>query len=352
MKKMAGFVHDTLQKPTMSEGNATAITAFSKTKSTELISSFSDIQILEIDDIKATSEMSKVFPFLSQHKPSRYVDAVAQGFISGKQLSKKLSIINDDKTTIRMRTKHGNISRRLLSSASFNSNIFDQKVTQVYGNSYIHISLDGSGSMSGSRWVSALTTATAIAVACDIVGKSHVEIAIRTQMDNSPVSAIVYNSNVDKISKLKNILPMITLDSYTPEGLCFESSMNRMMLNSKKSHNSYFINVSDGEPYGCYRTNTLSLMKRTATSRSNMDSTTSVFNGRNALDFTKKQVDTIKSHGFKVLSYFVTSGKSDGGVDDMKDMFTHMYGKDAFFGDVKSTIILAKSLNNMIIGNK
>jgi hypothetical protein len=93
---------------------------------------------------------------------------------------------------------------------------------------------------------------------------------------------MAYDSRIDKFTKVKNLFQYLNPNGTTPEGLTFEAIM-KMMVASSQDVDSYFLNISDGEPYFHGK---------------GMD-----YSGFTAAHHTKKMVDKIEGMGIRVLSY-------------------------------------------------
>ena len=129
---------------------------------------------------------------------------------------------------------------------------------------------------------------------------------------------VIYDSKKDKLNVVKKFYSYIRPSSSTPEGLCFEAISKRIIKDSI-GKDSYFINISDGEP---------------------------VFNGyigKDALEHTRMQVDKFRAAGIKIQSYYI-SEEGDTAFNE----FVKMYGKDSRLIDVNSLSVLAQSLNELL----
>jgi hypothetical protein len=183
--------------------------------------------------------------------------------------------------------------------------------------------------MSGDKFKRSLVCAAAIAKACSMIENLECVISFRStgQVGNGGNSmamiVVAYDSTKQSISEMKKLLPMMTANGGTPEGLCFDATM-KDILGQAKGKDAYFVNFSDGAPYH---------------SQSGKNGS---YNGDVAYDHTRKQINKMKANGLKVLSYFI-SEHSSGGSD--RTAFERMYGKDAQFINVKSINEVAKTMN-------
>jgi len=279
---------------------------------------------------KVTKEIaqSNVFETFTtdQYRLADNQEAIDKGFSLGTMLGRKLQVRNDSRDLKYNRLNKGKIDKRMIASAGFgNENIFQQVFQDVHKEANIHLSVDASGSMSGSKWYSSLTAVVAIAKAASMVGNLNVQISFRSTEQQGkgliPAIFIGYDSRKDNIRKIKNIFQYFNTPGTTPEGLCFEAIQN-IITSSTNDLDSYFINFSDGEPY--FESNKISYW------------------GQSANQHTKKQVIAMKEKGIKVLSYFIS-----GSQKELSKNFIQMYGNDSKNVSVDELIPLAKTLNKM-----
>ena len=255
-----------------------------------------------------------------------YSKEIADGIRIGTLLGKKLQVRGESRTTIFNRQKNGRIDKRMISSLGFgNENVFQYLETDSYSKANLHVSLDASGSMSGIKWKQTLTNVTALCKAVDMISNLSIQVSIRTTDNNGkPYVVIAYDSRTDKFSKVKKFFPGLNASGTTPEGLCFEAIM-KTLVPSTNDTDSYFLNISDGEPY---------------------------FSGRNfqyqgepAFNHTAKMVKQIEGMGIKTLSYFV----EEYGRGEVSRGFRKMYGKGAHAIDVTNVSQITKTMNNLFL---
>jgi hypothetical protein len=268
---------------------------------------------------EATKGLCGMFGRWDDHRSK---EAVTKGLQLGAMLGKKLQIRNDDITTQFNRQRKGKVDKRLLADLGVgNSKIFEQSFVTTANDAGIHISIDASGSMGGTRWENALKTAVAIAKAADVVGGIRVRIDVRS-IDHCelsggrnrwgvPVVLVAYDSKVNKLTHIRKYFPYLSVSGGTPEGLCFEA-IKDIIQQGGKDTDRYFINMSDGAPSGNY------------------------------VDLTAKAVKKFKQSGMRVLSYFIGNGTSRNST------FDRMYGKDAAYVDTNNITQIAKTLNKLL----
>ena len=251
-------------------------------------------------------------------------DAVRKGVTLGRQLGKKLKMRSEERNTKFSRLDSGKIDKRLIGSLGYGAErIFQQVLTDKYTPANVHISIDASGSMAGSRFYNCQTAVVAIAKAASMIDNLNVQISYRTTTGDKPIILIAYDSRVDSFKKVPNLFKHICASNLTPEGLTFEAIKNELVTASG-DRDSYFINFSDGMPY--------------------CEPKGYSYYGRAAVDHTRAQIDGMRKRGIKVLSYFIGSDAYGTQGD-----FTKMYGKSAQTIDVTRLIPLAKTLNKMFL---
>ena len=286
---------------------------------------------------KALAESNTV-QMISNPSYTWYVDentkSINKGLVMGTMLGRKLQVRGESRETKWSRKDSGRIDKRLIAELGFgNERVFHTSFVEQYSDAFLHISVDASGSMSGDKWRNTQTAVSAIAKACSMINNVDLVISYRSTQNSGnsrsdkvyPLMLIAYDSRVDKISKVKNLFPLLHPAGTTPEGLCFEAVMKEIEPSSKDK-DSYFLNFSDGMP---------------------MFTNTDVdYNYDTAINHTAKMVKEIKSRGVKVLSYFIGDTWDR---DRANSTFTKMYGSDAEFIDVTSVLPVAKTMNKKFL---
>ena len=255
----------------------------------------------------------------------RNQESINKGLQIGTMMGKRLKVRSEERSLVTPRMKNGKISGRLLHELGMgNVQIFDQTVVNKHKPALIHISIDASSSMGGSKWTNSQTAAVAIAKAASMTSNLDVVISYRAIQHNpvQPLMLIAYDSRKDKISKIQQLFKYLNATGTTPEGLCFESILDEI-IKTNKGTDSYFINFSDGWP---------------GFSNNDMD-----YSGEGAVNHTASQIKKMRMAGVKVLSYFIEEGRYGGAMENFK----RMYGKSAEAIDVTSLIPLTRTLNKM-----
>ena len=255
-----------------------------------------------------------------------YQESVDKGIKLGSMLGKKLQVRGEDKSTVFNRQKVGKIDRRMISSLGFgNENVFQFTEIDSYKKANLHISVDASPSMGGSKWDKTMVNVVAVCKAVDMIANLNVQVTFRCTSNNKPYVVMAYDSRVDKFSKVKQMFPALGPHGTTPEGLCFEAIM-KSFVPINNDLDSYFLNLSDGQPYfggpGFY------------------------YAGDSAERHTNKMVKMIESMGIQTLAYFI----GDGYYDDRDQIsFKNMYGKGAKMIDVKNVNQISKTMNQLFL---
>ena len=249
---------------------------------------------------------------------------VTDGVMLGKRLGRKLQIRNRERITEITRQKKGKVQRRRLYALGADDyNVFNQIHIDKYNDAFLHLSIDGSGSMGGDPFDNSIQSAIAIAQMGSMTNLD-IQISIRYTDDISgkevPIMWVVYDSRTDKLQSFLKKAHYLQANGTTPEGLCFASIVKELPTGSDALE-TYFINYSDGMPWF------------------------KDYDGQLAIEHTREQVLKMKSLGYKVLSFFV----SDYNTNMANMDFKRMYGDDAKTIDVTSLTGLVKQLQQMFI---
>ena len=253
-----------------------------------------------------------------------YQESVNKGIKLGTMLGKKLQVRGEDRTTVFNRQKVGKIDKRMISSLGFgNQNVFQFTELDSYKNANLHVSIDASGSMNGDKWDKTMVNVVALCKAVDMIQNLSIQVTFRTTSNNLPYIVMAYDSRVDKFSKVKKMFGGLGPGGTTPEGLCFEAIMKNF-LPSNTDMDSYFLNLSDGEPY--------------------FHGQNFYYSGQEAANHTRKMVKMLEGMGIKTLSYFIKSNYEYG-----SDLFKTMYGNGAQDIDVTNANQISKTMNKLFL---
>ncbi len=237
----------------------------------------------------------------------------------GKLLAKKLQLRNEERSLKTSRLDSGKIDKRLLHEIGFdNFDIFQKVNINAYKPSYIHISIDQSGSMRGSKFDAAMEFAAMFATASKYIKNIHLVISMRSTFDGSgrnswssragqniPYLMYIFDSKKHNIQYIRTMFPKIRSNNLTPEGLCFDGIMKDTIQKSANTE-AYFINICDGEPYMNYVSSSGQF----------------IYSGPQAQNHSKKQMQRMEQNGVKFITYFIGSKYDFDAVEKC-------YGKNA-----------------------
>jgi hypothetical protein len=275
----------------------------------------------------------ELYPFISPNSrwsSTNSEEAVTKGLVIGKILGKKLKIRNEERTTKWSRQDSGRLDKRIIAELGFNNDrVFKTSYTEKYNDAFIHISIDGSGSMNGTKLENAIKSTAAICQAASMAGNIHVQVTLRTTTSsgrtNHPVVIVLYDSNVNKISHIRKYWVNLRSSGTTPEGLCFEA-LSKQIIKDATGRDAFFLNYSDGMPY--YSDDKI------------------YYSGHTGIKHTRNEVEKMRMAGIEVLSFFISEGYERRSTSDD---FKKMYGKDASMIDPTKVIELAKELNKKFL---
>ena len=264
-------------------------------------------------------------------------EAVKEGLRLGQVLGRKLSVRTESRDTKYTRKNTGRIDKRLISELGFgNTDVFQQTFVDTFPDAFLHISVDASGSMGGSKWTNTMKSVTAMVKAIDMIEGVDVVVSFRSTQNSGghtrrsstyrPIMLIAYDSRKDSLVKVKTLFKYLQPSGTTPEGLCYEAVMDEM-VEGMKDRESYFLNFSDGMPM--FQNDDLDYYHGTATTH------------------TKKMVKELRIRGIKVLSYFV--GDSDYDRDRSMGDFKKMYGSDSQYIDITSVTAVSRTMNKKFL---
>jgi hypothetical protein len=258
---------------------------------------------------------------------------IDEGIVLGTKLGRRLQIRNEINIDKFSRRTLGKIDKRLMHELGFEteSNIFYNTIVSKYKKVNFHISVDASSSMGGNKWRRTMKLCVALAKATSMIDNVNLTISFRSNISYNPYILIGYDSRVDKFSKIKNLFPYLIPTATTPEGLCFEALMKYLPKANAES-NSYFVNISDGEP--CFNYHNITAGYSLS------------YTGNLACNHTKKQVNKIREAGYNVISYFVTEYDC---LPESRNNFKTMYGVDAKFINIGNVNEIVKTINSKMM---
>jgi hypothetical protein len=228
------------------------------------------------------------------------------------------------------RQERGTIDRRILAQLGMDiEQVFKRTTVENYKPVMLHLSLDASGSMRVQKWYKVLSVATALAYVSDKIQNIDVVITVRGDSKDMPIVSVVYDSRVDRFQKVRSIFPSLLPSGSTPEGLCFQATLDLITENAGK-YDLYFVNFSDGEPG-------TSVRRRGEYTQ---------YTGYSACQHTRRQMQALRENDVKVLSYFISDYSTSANA---KENFRIMYGEDAVFVNVSNVTDVLRTLNKLFL---
>ena len=301
--------------------------------------SFKGIECVVVKKMTRTLMEQESFPLTSKRYRSgdedtlydQYSKEVAEGVRIGTLLGKKMQVRGESRETIFNRQLVGKMDKRMVSSLGYgNEHVFFTREIDSFKKANLHISVDASGSMGGDKWRKTMINVVALAKAVDMIPNLNIQISFRTTTGELPYIVLAYDSRVDKFVKVKQLFGYLGASGTTPEGLCFEAIM-KQMVGSNSDVDSYFLNISDGEPY--FHGKGMS------------------YQGSGAAKHTRKMMKSIESMGIKVMSYYVTDSNYE--VDEHSSssakIFKECYGPAASYINVTNVNEVARTMNRLFM---
>jgi hypothetical protein len=288
-------------------------------------------ELMETSEFPLTRKLYTYTPDGYKYTLSDYYgSSVDEGIRLGTILGKKMQVRSESRDTVFNRQLNGKLDKRMVASLGYgNTQAFYTKETDMFNKVNLHISVDASGSMGGGIWKNTITNAVALAKAVDMIPNLELQISFRTtSKSNEPYIVIAYDSRKDKFLKIKQLFKYLTPHGTTPEGLCFEA-IQKYMIGSSNGLDSFFLNISDGEPY--YVNNSF------------------YYSGKSAANHIKKMVDNFRKIGIGVLSYYVSDNTNSFQNSATSKIFMESYGKSAKFIDVTSINEVSKTMNKLFM---
>lgn len=230
---------------------------------------------------------------------------IETGINRGKLLAKKLQVRNEERVLKTSRLDSGKIDKRLLHEIGFdNYDIFSKINVNSYKPSFIHLSIDQSGSMDTSI-DACMEMAAMLATASKYINNIHLVVSLRSTFDTTsiansfnnrykhlPYLITIFDSKKHGINHIRKYFPRVCANGLTPEGLAFEGIM-RETMNQAQNKEAYFINICDGEPYFSY----------------DPDGSGSAplfeYSGEQAKKHSREQMRRMESAGIKYITYFI-----------------------------------------------
>jgi hypothetical protein len=262
---------------------------------------------------------------------------VEESINRGKMFAKKLQLRNEERVLKSTRLDGGKIDKRLLHEIGFdNFDIFSKVNITSYKPSYIHISIDQSGSMAYGKFQNALKFAAMFATASKYINNIHLVISLRSTVssnqlrggggENTPYLMYIFDSKKHSIQHIRYIFPRLRAVNLTPEGLVFDGIMKDTIQKSANT-DAYFINICDGEP--C-----LEFSNQNGVFR---------YSGDKAQAHSRKQMQRMEQNGIKFLTYFIGNKYDFEAVEKC-------YGKNAVHLERADEVVkIANAMNKKLV---
>jgi len=260
---------------------------------------------------------------------------IQSGLDLGALLGRKLQVRNEERSLVHNRLMSGHIDAKRLSHAGYGiETVFKQVHIDKYKQVCLHITIDASGSMGGSKWAETVKMTTAIAKAATYVQNLRIQVSARTTADRSrsakdlPVLVYMYDSKYNDFKHFLDVMKVVGPSGCTPEGLCCDAMMRRnILMPSTTECTSYMLNISDGAP-----------------GMSGWDS-------RVGTNYTRKMVQKMRNDlSVNVLSFFVEESHRVKNMGNQPNAdFREMYGKDARLVASDNVTAIARELNSKFL---
>ena len=278
------------------------------------------VPLLIINDISKKFIESFGFHYgISGYPTQQSSERIDVAIARGKLLAKKLQLRNEERSLKTTRLDRGKIDKRLLHEIGFNNADIFQKINiNTYTPSYIHISIDQSGSMQGSKFDSAMEFAAMFAAASKYINNIHLQISVRSTIRDThgakEINAYlmyIFDSKKHNIQNIRSLFPRMRSCNYTPEGLCFAGIMSDTILKAARKE-AYFINICDGEPY----------MELDFAKGAGLSPASRHYHGDSARLHSKSQMRRMENNGINFIAYFI------GSLNEFRKV-QECYGKNA-----------------------
>ncbi len=304
-------------------------------KQAEVRALIEEIRALDKDLYKIANEELPQ-GYFCKSSPKHTQLEIINGLNMGGLLGKKLELRNETRQLEYNRLRNGHIDNKRLAQAGFGiETIFKRDLVTAYKKANLHISLDGSGSMRGTRWDNTVKMCMAICKAATYVQNLDVQVSIRVTGDNTvPVAMMVYDGRKNPLKQLIDTLSIFQPGGFTPEGLCFEAmKLKGLFIPGTKEQDSFLLNLSDGEPSGCKG-----------------------YDGSVAYEHTQSVVRELETKlGMGIIGFFIHSygDRAPGWAlanTPAGNVFRRMYGaKNSFDVPAEDALSIARTMNKKFL---
>lgn len=251
----------------------------------------------------------------------------------GKSLRPKLKFINMEGKLKITRKLEGKLDRRKLSEFFAGSQRLFYTEKESKGEDFhFHFAIDASGSMSGSKWLSARSILMTIVSALHGINGISISADMRTNITgrgysgSMPVTVIIYDSRYSKPYELLEMLQRMNgTGGDNADGVSIDASRKFLSVVTKKK-NKIFINLSDGRP-----------------SHSSQGKS---YSGHSAIKHTGDAVQRLRKNGWAATGFYIDDSRAynDGYLSDFKKQ----YGEKSKIIAYTDTMEIARTINTMI----
>jgi len=352
IQKQVEFINGETEKITISKELEDAVGTVQKSNTSVELSGGEEfggqkVNVLVIGEINegilSSAEYGDMFSKNNCYPDVERERSIEAGIVMGKRLGRKLQIRNEERSLKFTRQQHGKIDRTLIAGLGYDSvNVFSRLEIDKFSSSHLHISVDASGSMHGEPFNKALKTTAAIVQACSMVKNLECVVSFRTTMNagstHTPTVFIAYDSRKNSPIHFRKYAKYFNSNGATPESLCFEAMMEKVIPIGNRNKQVLFLNISDGSPY--WYGNADGLMDRSGGAGAGYVS----YQGDSARRHCRRMVSILeRKHNCTVIGYLI-------GCEEDFTEFTEMYGtKNSFNIDTDGIEQIARSLNKKFL---
>lgn len=289
------------------------------------------------------SSIKKFGIYPGRHRISE--ELINEAIANGKQLARKIQLRNEERVIKTTRLDSGKIDRRLIHELGVeNTKIFNKLNITTHKPVHIHISIDQSGSMSGSRFDNSILLAATFAAASKFIKNLHVCVSLRGNHGQTPYLVYIFDSKKNGINDIKQIFPHCDTQGETPEALAFAAIQDEIKKDALNTE-CYFINICDGEPNFSYRHKN----KSNAKIDTRYISPITTYSGYSARLHCNHQMRLMEKNNVKFLAYFLDNVYSYGlQLENMKECYGD---RVVVIKNVNDINLIARSLNQKLLEN-
>ena len=149
----------------------------------EYQTSYKGIEVIYVKKLTQSMIDDSAFPYLLRQRYdwSEPTTWLTEGIALGTKLGRKLQVRGESRDLKWNRLDAGRIDKRLIAELGFgNERVFQTTFTESYSDAFLHISVDASGSMSGSKWHNTMKSVVAICKAVDMI--SNVDVLFHSEV--------------------------------------------------------------------------------------------------------------------------------------------------------------------------